>query len=76
MPLFSRLWLDVGITSDEYDKVTGVAKKVFEMFKFDLEAAMEEMVRYQENLNRDKYMKITVDLQYIEWLIKKRNPSF
>ena len=76
MPLFSGLLLDVGITIDEYDKVTGVAKKVFAMSKFDLEVAMEKMWRYQENLKRDKYNKITVDLKYIEWLIKKSTPSF
>lgn len=76
MPLFSGLLLDVGITRDEYEKVTGEAKKVFEMFKFDLEVAMEKMLRYQENLKRDKYNKIIVDLKYIEWLLKKSNPSF
>ena len=45
MPLFSGLLLDVGITRDEYDKVTGEAKKVLEMFKFDLEVAREKMLR-------------------------------
>ena len=76
MPLFSGLLLDVGISRDEYDKVTGAAKKVFERFKFDLEVAMEEMLRDQEKLKRPKNKKITADLTYIEWLLKKSSPSF
>ena len=46
------------------------------MFKFGLEVAMGKMLRYQENLKRDKYNKIIVDVKYVEWLLKNSNPCF